>query len=75
MQHIGTCCNVYKNDIVLSIKAEITGREGWAPDGEISQVAFFHRQALPSMKRTTRLRIHDAFEGNIGTLSVVEQPA
>ncbi|MBN1969019.1 MAG: NUDIX hydrolase [Candidatus Delongbacteria bacterium] len=40
MVHLGTYSSTFKDDLVLSIKAEIIDRDPWYPNSEISEVQF-----------------------------------
>jgi ADP-ribose pyrophosphatase YjhB (NUDIX family) len=66
---IGVYSKPVQDDLVLSIEAEIVGRTGWQPDGEISESGFYGRDALPEpMNPYTRARILDAFDGTVAVL-------
>jgi len=68
---IGVYSAPFKNDLVLSIEAEIVSRKEWQPDGEINEVKFFSRDELPQpMHSFTLTRIQDAFEGKTGIIRV-----
>ncbi len=68
---IGAYSSPFKDDLVLSIEAEIISRDEWQPNGEISEVGFFTKDKLPQpMKTVTVTRILDAFEKRIGTIRV-----
>ena len=41
MELIGLYFSTYMDDIVISIKAKIIGKEDWKPNGEISELGFF----------------------------------
>lgn len=70
---LGAYAATFKDDLVLSIEAKITGREAWEPNTEIAEVGFFARDALPQpMHLTTATRIRDACEGQIGIIRVFE---
>jgi 8-oxo-dGTP diphosphatase len=72
---LGAYAATFKDDLVLSIEAEIIGREAWEPDTEIAEVGFFDRDALPQpMHPFTATRIRDAFEGQIGIIRVINEP-
>ena len=71
---LGVYAATYKDDVVLSIEAEIIGREAWEPNGEISEVGFFAQDALPQpMHSFTAARICDAFEGQTGIIRVINE--
>jgi ADP-ribose pyrophosphatase YjhB (NUDIX family) len=68
---IGAYSSPFKDDLVLSIEADIVSREEWQPNGEISEVEFFARNELPQpMHLATVTRIFDAFDKKIGIMHV-----
>lgn len=70
---MGAYAATFKDDLVLSIEAEIIGREVWEPNTEIAEVGFFAQDALPQpMHPFTAARIQDAFEGRIGIIRVLK---
>lgn len=73
MTHLGTYSSTFKDDLVLSIKAEIIGRETWIPDNEISEVRFFSRSELPKMHKATILRIEDGYSAKTGIVRVFDK--
>lgn len=44
---MGAYSSIYKDDLVLSIEAEIIDREEWQPNQEISEIGFFPKDELP----------------------------
>ncbi len=44
---LGAYAATFKDDLVLSIEAEVIGREAWEPNSEIAEVGFFAPDALP----------------------------
>lgn len=73
MTHLGTYSSTFKDDLVLSIKAEIIDREDWHPNNEISEVRFFSRSELPKMHNGTILRIDDGYSGKSGIVRVFSE--
>jgi 8-oxo-dGTP diphosphatase len=70
---LGVYAATFKDDLVLSIEAEIIRRETWEPNTEIAEVGFFAQDALPQpMHAFTAVRIRDAFEGRTGVIRVFE---
>ncbi|RPJ43512.1 MAG: NUDIX domain-containing protein [Chloroflexi bacterium] len=62
-----------RDDLVLSIEAEIFGRRPWQSDDEIAECGFFGLEALPQpMNPNTRVLLVDAFEGKTGVLWVLD---
>lgn len=71
---VGVYAAPFKDDIVLMMTATIIGSDGWAPNGEIAQIGFFARDALPEpMNPRVQQRVLDAFAGRSGVLRVFEQ--
>lgn len=70
---LGVYAKTYKDEIVLSFLAEITGKEkNWKPDGEISEIKFFAKNELPKpMTFATQKRIEDSFSKNPGVVRVL----
>jgi 8-oxo-dGTP diphosphatase len=74
-QLLGIYAATYKDDLVLSIEAEIIGREAWEPNAEIAEVGFFAQGGLPQpMHSFAAARICDAFEGRTGVIRVTNAP-
>jgi 8-oxo-dGTP diphosphatase len=72
---LGAYAATFKDDLVLSIEAEIIGREAWESNAEIAEVGFFAQDVLPQpMHPFTAARIRDAFEGRTGIIRVLETP-
>jgi len=70
---VGVYAAPFKDDIVLMMTARIISSDGWAPNGEIAQIGFFARDALPEpMNSRVQRRILDAFAGHSGVLHVFE---
>ncbi|MEP7189426.1 MAG: NUDIX domain-containing protein [Roseiflexaceae bacterium] len=70
---VGVYAAPFKDDIVLMMAATIIDSDGWAPNGEIAQIGFFARDALPGpMNPRVQHRILDAFAGRSGVLHVFE---
>lgn len=70
---VGVYAATFKDDLVLSIEADIVGREAWEPNSEIAEVGFSPKDALPQpMHSFTATRIRDAFEGRTGIIRVLE---
>ena len=70
---VGAYAATFKDDLVLSIEAEVIGREAWEPNAEIAEVGFFTQDALPQpMHPFTATRIRDAFAGQTGIIRVLE---
>ncbi len=63
------------DDLVISIEAEIVGRNAWQPNGEIAECGFYAVEELPQpMNPSTATRMLDAFAGKTGVMHVF-QPA
>ena len=63
------------DDVVLSVRAQITGRRAWQPNDEIAEFGYFALDELPEpMSVAARARITDALEGRSGVLRVVDVP-
>lgn len=72
---LGAYAATYKDDLVLSIEAEIIGREAWEPNAEIAEVSFIALDALPQpMHPFTITRIRDAVEGCVNVIRVLSKP-
>jgi len=70
---VGIYAAPFKDDMVLFIEAEITGRDDWRANDEIAEVRFFGWDELPQpMTPQTRQRIEDAFDGQAGIIHVFE---
>jgi ADP-ribose pyrophosphatase YjhB (NUDIX family) len=70
---LGSYSSTYKDDLVLSIEAEIVDRDQWQPDQEISELGFFAKDQLPQpMKSGTIVRILDAFDKDAGVMRVFD---
>jgi 8-oxo-dGTP diphosphatase len=68
---VGVYAAPFKDDIVLMMTAAIIGSDGWEPNGEIAQIGFFARDALPEpMNSRVQRWISDAFAGRSGVLHV-----
>ena len=66
---IGIYSKPDRDDLVISMEAEIVGRADWQPDSEISECGFFERDHLPEpMHKRTLARVYDAFDGKVGVL-------
>jgi NADH pyrophosphatase NudC (nudix superfamily) len=71
-QLLGAYSSTYKDDLVLSIEAEIVDRDDWQPNQEISEIGFFAREELPQpMNLGTTARILDAFNKEVGVMRVL----
>ncbi len=72
---LGVYSSTFRDDLVMSIEAEIIGRDEWQPDGEISEIGFFAPDELPQpISPITQARIEDAFEGRTGVIRVFSHP-
>lgn len=72
-QLVGVYSRPARDDLVLSINAEILERIPWQPDGEIAECDFYPLDGLPQpMLASTLRRITDAFERRVGVLRVFE---
>jgi 8-oxo-dGTP diphosphatase len=70
-QVIGAYSSPYKDDLGLTIRAEIVDRGEWQPNGEISELGFFGKDELPQPMHPHVVRlILDAFEGQTGIMRV-----
>ena len=70
---LGAYSAPFKDDLVLSIEAEIVGKDDWQPNTEISEVGFFAKDALPRpMNPRAVARITDAFNKQAGIMRVFE---
>lgn len=70
---LGADSSTYKDDLVLSIEAEIVDRDQWQPNGEISEIGFFAKDELPQpMHLATIARILDAFNKDVGVMRVFD---
>ena len=70
---VGVYSAPFKDDIVLMMTATIISNDGWEPNGEIAQIGFFARDALPEpMNPRVQHRILDAFAGRSGILHVFQ---
>ncbi len=70
-QLLGIYSATFKDDLVLSIEAEIVGGEMWQPNEEISHLGFFGKEELPQpMHPITALRIEDAFDRKLGIVRI-----
>lgn len=70
---LGVYAATFKDDLVLSIEAEIVERTAWEPNAEIAEVGFFAQDVLPQpMHPFTAVRIRDAFEGRTCVIRVLE---
>ncbi len=71
---LGVYAAPFKDDLVLSIEAEICSQEPWKPNAEIAEIGFFAHDALPQpMHPFTERRILDAFERRVGILRVLKE--
>lgn len=72
---LGVYSSAFRDDLVLSIEAEIFDRDAWQPDGEISEIGFFAADELPlPISPITQARIEDAFEGRTGVIRLFSHP-
>jgi len=72
---LGVYSATFKDDLVLSIEAEIIGRGEWQPSEEISEMGFFTQDELPQpMRSITAARVRDAFAGTTGIIRVFREP-
>jgi len=72
---IGVYAKPYRDDLVLSFRASITGRELWSPNHEISEIGFYEVSALPDhMGIIARTRIIDAVNNLTGVFRVFDSP-
>jgi ADP-ribose pyrophosphatase YjhB (NUDIX family) len=70
---LGAYSSTYKDDLVLSIEAEIVDRGQWQPNHEISEIGFFAKDELPQpMHLATIERILDAFNKYVGVMRVFD---
>ena len=70
---LGAYSSTYKDDLVLSIEAEIVDRRQWQPNGEISEIGFFAKDELPQpMHLATIAWILDAFNKDVGVMRVFD---
>jgi 8-oxo-dGTP diphosphatase len=70
---LGAYSSTYKDDLVLSIEAELVDREEWQSNQEISEMGFFAKDELPQpMKSGTTARILDAFNKDTGIMRVFD---
>ena len=70
---LGAYSSTYKDDLVLSIEAEIVDRDPWQPNSEISEIGFFAKDELPQpMQSGTIARILDAFNKDAGVMRVFD---
>ena len=73
VKFVGVYSKPKRDDLVLSIQAEIIGRTTWQPNEEITECGFFRREELPNpMNEAAKVRIIDAFEGKTGVLCEFE---
>jgi len=73
-QLIGVYAKPNQNDIVLSFRAQVLRRNGWRPNGEISELAYFSAAELPEpMSSAARARIVDALEGQSDVFRVITE--
>jgi len=69
---LGVYAKPQHDDVVLSLRARITGRRAWQPNDEIAEFGYFALDELPEpMSVAARARIVDALEGRTGVLRVV----
>ncbi len=69
---VGAYSSTYKDDLVLSIEAEVVDREEWQPNQEISEIGFFAKDKLPQpMRSGTTTRILDAFNKEVGVMRIL----
>ena len=72
---IGVYAKPYRDDLVLSFRARIIGREPWSPNHEISEIGFYKVDALPDhMGVIARTRIMDGSENLRGIFRVFNTP-
>ena len=72
---IGVYAKPYRDDLVLSFRARIMGREPWSPNHEISEIGFYEVNALPDrMGIIARTRIIDAINNLSGVFRVFDSP-
>jgi ADP-ribose pyrophosphatase YjhB (NUDIX family) len=70
---IGVYAAPFKDDLVLLFECERESRNGWAPDGEIAEIAFKTEATIPSdVSPRTAARIADAFAGARGSVRVFD---
>jgi 8-oxo-dGTP diphosphatase len=70
---VGVYAAPFKDDIVLMMTATIIDSDGWESNGEIAQIGFFARDALPEpMNSRVQRRILDAFAGRSGVLHIFD---
>jgi 8-oxo-dGTP diphosphatase len=68
---LGAYSATFKDDLILSIEAEIVGGDKWQANEEISHLGFFGREELPQpMHPITAIRITDAFDRRVGVVRV-----
>jgi 8-oxo-dGTP pyrophosphatase MutT (NUDIX family) len=69
---LGVYAKPQVDDVVLSVRAKITGRRAWKPNDEIAELGYFALDELPEpMSDAARARIVDALEGRTDVLRVV----
>jgi len=66
---VGTYIAPYRNDLVVSFRAQLIERGPWQPDHEISQIGFFQPGALPDpISFATAVRLRDSIAGISGAV-------
>lgn len=72
---IGVYAKPYRDDIVLSFRAQVISREPWNPNEEISDARYFKVDALPDkISSVARKRIIDARDNHKGVFRVFNTP-
>jgi len=69
---IGVYSAPFKDDLILFFEVETLQKGKWRPSQEISEMKFFDRNELPSLRPRTLARVQDAFEGKTGVMRVFE---
>ena len=73
---LGVYAKPQDDDLVLSFRASVIGRNAWQPNDEIAELGYFGRDELPEpMSVAARARVIDAFEGGSGVFRVVDSTA
>ncbi len=69
---IGVYSAPFKDDLVLFFEGKVLRQGDGQPGQEISEMRFFGRDKLPSLRARTLARVQDAFEEKTGVMSVLE---
>lgn len=69
---LGVYAKPEQDDLVLSFRANVIGRNHWQPDDEIAELGYFGRDELPeAVSAAAEARMIDAFTGQVGLFRVV----